>query len=103
MGVDSTSRRNLHPLRALEDLEVNGMGINFKVLENERQIIMNMLARRQRISESILITSHDFWRLHNLFKWRENLNLPEINEKRKSLLLLNQLCRGIGFRLSYHL
>ena len=51
---------------------VNGMGINFKV---PVRIIMNIMvwARRTRVDQ---ITSHDFWYLQDLFKWRENLHIP---------------------------
>ena len=80
-GVESTDpqAKNLRLTSwALEDLEVNGMGINFKVLENERQIIMNINGARETKDQRVDLDYKPRFLggLQDLLKWRENLNLP---------------------------
>ena len=80
-GVDSTDpkAKNLRLTSwALEDLEVNGMGINFKVLENERQIIMNINGVRETKDQRVDLDYKPRFLggLQDLLKWRENLHIP---------------------------
>ena len=80
-GVDPTDpqSKNLRLTSwALEDLEVDGLGINFKVLENERQIIMSINGSRETKEQRVDLDYNPRFLggLQDLLKWKENLSYP---------------------------
>ena len=80
-GVDPTDpqSKNLKLTSwALEDLEVDGMGINFKVLENDRQIIMSINGSRETKDQRVDLDYNPRFLggIQDLLKWKENLLFP---------------------------
>ena len=80
-GVDPTDpqSKNLKLTSwALEDLEVDGMGINFKVLENDRQIIMSINGSRETKEQRVDLDYNPRFLggLQDLLKWKENMLFP---------------------------
>ena len=63
---------------ALEDLAVDGMRINFKVLENERQIIMSINGVRETDGQKVDLDYKPRFigGLQDLLKWKENTFSP---------------------------
>ena len=78
-GIDSTDpqAKNLKLTAwALEDLEVDGMRVNFKVLENERQVIISINGVRETKDQRwTRLQTQVFWSA-GLAQWKENLNIP---------------------------
>jgi hypothetical protein len=80
-GVDATDpqSKNLKLTSwALEDLEVDGMGINFKVLENDRQIIMSINGSRETKDQRVDLDYNPRFLggLQDLLEWKENMLFP---------------------------
>jgi hypothetical protein len=80
-GVDPTDpqSKNLKLTSwALEDLEVDGMGINFKVLENDRQIIMSINGSRETKEQRVDLDYNPRFLggLQDLLEWKENMLFP---------------------------
>ena len=63
---------------ALEDLEVDGMRVNFKVLENERQIIMSIKGLRETKDQKVDLDYNPKFigGLQDLLRWKENIEIP---------------------------
>ena len=80
-GIDSTDpqAKNLKLTAwALEDLEVDGMRVNFKVLENERQVIISINGVRETKDQKVDLDYRPRFLggLQDLLQWKENLNIP---------------------------
>ena len=63
---------------ALEDLEVDGMRVNFKVLENERQIMMSIKGLRETEDQKVDLDYNPKFigGLQDLLRWKENIEIP---------------------------
>ena len=80
-GIDPTDpqSKNLKLTAwALEDLEVDGMRVNFKVLENERQIIISINGVRETKDQKVDLDYKPKFLggLQDLLEWKANLNIP---------------------------
>ena len=80
-GIESTDpqAKNLKLTAwALEDLEVDGMRVNFKVLENERQVIISINGVRETKDQKVDLDYKPRFLggLQDLLQWKENLNIP---------------------------
>ena len=80
-GIDPTDpqTKNLKLTAwALEDLEVDGMRVNFKVLENERQVIISINGVRETKDQKVDLDYKPRFLggLQDLLQWKENLNIP---------------------------
>ena len=80
-GIDPTDpqTKNLKLTAwALEDLEVDGMRVNFKVLENERQIIISINGVRETKDQKVDLDYKPKFLggLQDLLEWKANLNIP---------------------------
>ena len=80
-GIDPTDpqAKNLKLTAwALEDLEVDGMRVNFKVLENERQVIISINGVRETKDQKVDLDYKPRFLggLQDLLQWKENLNIP---------------------------
>ena len=80
-GIDPTDpqAKNLKLTAwALEDLEVDGMRVNFKVLENERQVIISINGVRETKDQKVDLDYRPRFLggLQDLLQWKENLNIP---------------------------
>ena len=81
-GIDPTDpqARNLKLTAwAMEDLEVDGMRVNFKVLENERQVIISINGVRETKDQKVDLDYRPRFLggLQDLLQWKENLNIPD--------------------------
>ena len=80
-GIDPTDpqAKNLKLTAwALEDLEVDGMRVNFKVLENERQVIISINGVRETKDQKVDLDYKPRFLggLQDLLQWKANLNIP---------------------------
>jgi len=80
-GIDPTDpqAKNLKLTAwAMEDLEVDGMRVNFKVLENERQVIISINGVRETKDQKVDLDYRPRFLggLQDLLQWKENLNIP---------------------------
>ena len=81
-GIDPTDpqAKNLKLTAwAMEDLEVDGMRVNFKVLENERQVIISINGVRETKDQKVDLDYRPRFLggLQDLLQWKENLNIPD--------------------------